>query len=308
MTQRQEPSPLKSALTLAGALASQAAVLVPVLYYFGAVYTRAWYGYFGIDSGLLGYSITDFLRRSITPTFWPVVLGMVMVLILVASRDVPLLLARRTRNETRALRIWYVAMLALGVAALAVAPIIRLTAVPSWFPPNNYLLPGSLVVGSVLLGYVITLRSSNPGLWQTPPSPGLLPPRPRPTNQSSTIVIMIALFTLGLAGLMWITGAYASDQGLTDARNLARSQFADQPSVVVFSVDRLAILGTGVEVGEIDIPGEKYRFYYGGVRLLDRTADAYFVIPQQWEARRDRVFIIPRADTIRIDLDATHNK
>ncbi|PXX71579.1 hypothetical protein DFR70_1011013 [Nocardia tenerifensis] len=303
-----EPTPLKSAVTIAGALASQAAVLVPVLFYFGAVYTRAWYGYFGLDSGLLGYSVNDFVRRSVTPTFWPVILAMVLLLILLAARKLPLEVARRTRNEPRALRVWYVTMLASGVAVLAIAPSIRIFGVPSWFPLNDYLMPGSIVLGSVLIGYAVTLNSNTPNLWPAPsPDRGRLRPRPRASNQSPTIVLMIALFTLGLAGTLWGVGVFAAEQGLRDARDLAKGGFHDQPSVIVWSVDALGMDGPDVEATEIGTPGEKYRYYYGGLRLLDRTADAYLLIPQKWQARRDRVFIVPRADTIRIDISATHN-
>lgn len=299
---------MRSAVTIAGALASQAAVLVPILYYFGAVYASAWYGYFGISSKTLGYSVTDFVKRSVAPTFWPVVLGMVGLLVLFAARHIPMMIARRTRNELRVLRIWYVLMLSSGMAMLTIAPLIRVFGVPSWFPVNNYLLPGSIVAGSILLGYATTLRSARPDLWRPrPPSRGRLRPRRQESNQSSTVVIMIALFTLGLVGGIWIVGNFAAEKGLDDARNLARSGFHDVPSTVVWSVDGLGLIGPDVEAAQVDVPGEKYRYYYAGLRLLDQTADAYILIPQKWEVRRDRVFIVPRADTIRIDLDATHN-
>ncbi|MFE9577138.1 hypothetical protein ACFYO1_12190 [Nocardia sp. NPDC006044] len=289
-------------------MASQAAVLVPVLYYFGAVYASAWYGYFGIDSKTLGYSVSDFVRRSMAPTFWPVILGMVGLLVLLAARHVPMMIARRTHNELRALRIWYVLMSGSGVVLLAVAPLIRVFGVPPWFPLNNYLMPGSIVAGSILLGYATTLRSDRPDLWRTrQPQRGRLRPRRRESPQSSAVVVMIALFTLGLAGAIWIVGNFAAEKGLDDARNLAENRFPNVPSTVVWSVEGLGLLGPDVEATPVDIPGEKYRYYYAGLRLLDQTADAYILIPQKWEARRDRVFIVPRADTIRIDLDATHN-
>ncbi|MBH0779428.1 hypothetical protein [Nocardia bovistercoris] len=59
---------------------------------------------------------------------------------------------------------------------------------------------------------------------------------------------------------------------------------------------------------EIDVPGEKYRFYYSGIRLFHQTADAYYLIPTQWKPGRERVLVIPRTDGIRIDLDARHGR
>ncbi|MGN2638652.1 hypothetical protein ACTD5D_21265 [Nocardia takedensis] len=278
-----------------------------MLYYVGSVYTSAWYGYFGIDLNLLGLSTPDLLRRSVSPTLWPVVLTLVGLLVLLAARRLPMALARRTRHEQRVLRIWYFTTLGLGAVVLAVPPLIRLTAYPSWAPWSPYVVPGALVIGSLLLCYATTLYASNADLWRRPRSPGDPAPAPVEAAHANTVTIMVALFVLGLSGMIWGIGSYASGQGVDDARMLARYGFPDEPSILIFSVDRLGIEGTGTQVDELDVPGEKYRFYYSGVRLLDLTADAYIVIPQQWQARRDRVFVIPRADTIRIDISTTRN-
>ncbi|MGN2638632.1 hypothetical protein ACTD5D_21155 [Nocardia takedensis] len=304
-----ESSSLRSALTVGGALVSQAAVLVPVLYYFGAVYARARYGYFGIDSALLGFTVTDYLRQSLNPLFWPVVLAMVALLVLIAVRGIPAALAARTRHECRYLRIWHAVTIVAGAGMLAVSPVIRIGGVPPWFPHNNYLLPGSLIIGSVLLGYATTLHSSRPDLWRARPAQVPLVPRRQPhADRPTMVVIMIALFTLGLAGAFWTVGQYASEQGHNDARGLVDSKFRGLPSVVVYSVEGLAVTGTGVDTRELDVPGEKYRFYSGGLRLLHQTPEAYFLIPQQWTPGKERVLILPRGEDIRIDLDATHGQ
>lgn len=301
---RRSASPLASALSIAGAVTSQAVLFGAVLYYFGTVYTRTYYGYFGIDLGMLGLSATDLTLRSLTPTFWPVVFASLAILVLVCARQLPLVVARKSRKPRRALRIWYITVLSAGAVFVAMPAIFRLHGPPRWLQSPIY-PPASLVVGSLLLCYATMLAAAYPALLQRPVSPSRSPHRR--TTHPTTTVVMIALLALGFAGTIWGIGAYAVHQGVTDARLLAQAGFPNQPSIVVWSVDRLGIEGKGTQCDPITVPGEKYRWAYSGVRLLARTPDTYFVIPQEWKARRDRVFAIPRTDNLRIDISATHN-
>lgn len=304
---RRSASPLASALSIAGAITSQAVVFGAVLYYFGTVYTRTWYGYFGIDLGMLGLSATDLTLRSLTPTFWPVVFASLALLVLVSARQLPLIVARKTRKPRRILRIWYITILCAGAVFVAMPAITRLHRPPRWllWLQSPIYPPASLVVGSVLLGYATMLRAAYPALLQRHVSPGRSPHRK--TAHPATTVAMIALLALGFAGAVWGIGAYAVRQGVTDARLLAQAGFPNQPSILVWSVDRLGIEGKGTQCDPINVPGEKYRWVYSGMRLLARTPDTYFVIPQEWKARHDRVFAIPRTDNLRIDISVTHN-
>ncbi|WP_454198243.1 hypothetical protein [Nocardia sp. Marseille-Q1738] len=302
---RPAPTPLAAALSAAGALASQAVLLGAVLYYFGTVYTRTWYGYFGIDVGMLGFSVADLTVRSMTPTFWPVVLGLLALLVLISARGLPFAVAIKARRPRRALRLWYATTLCVGVVLLAVPGIARLRPPPPWLPLGTY-LPMSLVVGSLLLAYATTLYGTYPALLRRPTRRGGRSRR-RQSEHTTTTLIMIALLVLGFAGTIWAIGAYAARQGTDDARSLAEAGFPRVPSLVILSVDGLGIEGGGAQTDKLDVPGEKYHYVYSGVRLLARTPDTYFVIPQDWQARRDRVFAIPRSDNLRIDINATHN-
>ncbi|MEV6558488.1 hypothetical protein AB0M22_22440 [Nocardia sp. NPDC051756] len=293
-------------MSITAAFTSQAVLLGAVLYYFGSVYTRTWYSYFGIDAGMLGLSPVELTMRSLTPTFWPVVVALLVLLVLVAVRGLPFLIARKTRKPRRTLRIWYALTLGVGAAALAIPALIGLGVRYAWSLLST-LQPSALILGALLLGYATTLRATYPALLRRPSLPGRPRPRHRSATRPPTTAVMIALLGLGFAGTLWSIGAYAAQQGITDARALAHAGFPDQPSILVFSVDRLGIEGTGTQVDEITVPGEKYRYLYSGVRLLARTPDTYFVIPQQWRPHRDRVFVIARNDTLRIDISTTRN-
>ncbi|MFX0577240.1 hypothetical protein [Nocardia nepalensis] len=299
-TFRTSGAPLASALSLAGAIASQTVVFGAVLYYFGLVYARAWYGYFGIDVGMLGFSTADYTLRSLIPTFWPVVIGLLVVMGLVSARGLPLVIAMRTHRPRRTLRRWYWATLSMG-AVFAVVPGSVWLLAPTVGSPWTTYLPGFLVAGAVLLGYATSLRANYPVLIGSSRSVR------RNTPRSATATVLVALLALGFAGCFWGIGTYAGRRGTADASGLAQAGFPGQPSILLLSTDRLAIEGTGAQVGEITTQGEKFHYAYSGLRLLARTSDTYFLIPQEWQATRDRVFVIPRADNLRIDIASTRN-
>ncbi|WP_406277056.1 hypothetical protein OH799_07415 [Nocardia sp. NBC_00881] len=289
-------APFALALSLAGAVTSQAFLFTAVLYYFGWAYAHAWFAYFGVDVGMLGLSVADYTLRSLTGAFWPVVIALLGLLVLASARRLPLVIAVRTRRPRQNLRRWYVVVLIVGTA-LSATPGITWMVDRTVGPPLSTYLPGFLVVGAMLLGHAITLRSSCPALIGSGRTARRNTPRPAPTG------VLVVLLALGFAGTIWGIGAYADRQATTDARNLAQSRFPGRPSILVLSVDRLGIEGTGTQVNEFTVPGEKYRYVYSGLRMLARTPDTYFLVPQQWELNRDRVFVVPRTDSLRIDID-----
>ncbi|RDI60301.1 hypothetical protein [Nocardia pseudobrasiliensis] len=286
-------SPLSSAFALTGAISSQAFLLTAVLYYFGWVYTHAWYAYYGVEVGMLGYSVTDYTLRSINTAFWPVVAGLLIALILQYLRHLPAIIAIGTRRPRRVLRWW------VGGATVWGAGLVAVVAVSAVFrslvgPVLNFWLPYLLMAGALLLVHAALLRSKYAALIGRA--------RRRRTRTRPPQILLSTLIALAVVGLVWGIGTYADRQGATDARNLAEYAFTGRPSVLVLSTDRLGLEGTGTQVGEISVPGERYHYVYSGLRLLTRTSDAYILIPQQWKRFRDRVFVIPRIDGIRIDL------
>lgn len=298
---------------MTGVAASQAAVLVPVLYYFGSMYTRAYYGYFGVDSDMLGLSTASLVRRSLIPSCWPIIVGCTALILALALRRLPATIARATRHTQLALRIWFWAIVTVGIVLLVVPLVVvgdlapaSITSRVALYAPDA--LPVSLISASALLCYATVLRTANAS--QTTPAtsnPGCPATKSSSAQQFSATaaVILVSLFVIGFVGAMWWVRSYADRQGTGAARALVGSGFDTRPRLLLLSVDRLGIDGSGVQTNELTVPGEKYHHYYSGIRLLDRSADAYFVIPEHWQPGRDRVSIIPRNDNIRIDVLTT---
>ncbi|MCA1607686.1 MAG: hypothetical protein LC775_19965, partial [Acidobacteria bacterium] len=60
---------LKNMLTIIGAITSQVVLTTAVFYYFGWVYNRSYFAYFGIHNSLFEYGTADYVLRSIDVTF-----------------------------------------------------------------------------------------------------------------------------------------------------------------------------------------------------------------------------------------------
>ncbi|MEU2031055.1 hypothetical protein [Nocardia amamiensis] len=288
------PHGLRLVLSAAGAITSQALVVTAMLYYFGQVYTRTWFAHFGIDVGMLGYSIPDYVVRSVNGAYWPALLALLAAVALAGLRPIPILVAVRTRRPRRTLRRWFLFVVVLGAglqAGVAVGILLR-ERLPA---AMSHYLPLMLISGAALLGYAIALR-----MWY----PVQLGPRRRRRDRTTDLpwVTVLALLAIGFLGVMWSVGGYAAAQASKDARTAETTHFADRPLVLLFSVDRLAIEGGASRVDPITVPDEKFRYVYSGLTLLVRTPDRYFLIPYDWKAKRDRVFIINTSDNIRIDI------
>lgn len=281
-----------SALSIAGTIVSQTALITALLYYFGWVRAQSTLAYFGLDTSLVGYSTADYLLRSINVAFTSFIRVALAALVLLGLHR--LLVQRALERpagswEQRAGR-WIIAMARMIAATLVTAVIIRMLVPDQIGWPSGLALPLLLVMSVGLLGYVTHVRTTYPdALAVTPPSH----PRAR----------ALVLVALGLLGALWAVGLYADQVGTRIATDIV-ADLPERSAVVVYSVERIAIAGTGMEVSEIAQPGSRYRYQYSGIRLLTRSADKYLLLPVGWQRGRDRVFLVRDDDSIRIDIAA----
>ncbi|MEU1998703.1 hypothetical protein ABZ511_30055 [Nocardia gamkensis] len=287
-----ETSPSRRAMAFAVAT-SEATLTLAVLYYVGSVYTRSWYGHFGIDARLLDFSVSDYVIKSLDGAFFPVVLALLIAAAVFALRQVPLVTVRRTRRPRRALRLWVRAVTVVGVllcTGVAAGLVLR-KQLPSWMSLG---LPLMLITGVALIWYAQELSTTYHRLLYR--RPGDSPPR-------RSVPLLVTLLGLAFLAGFWAIGYYASVQGSRSATEEENRGLGHQPAVVVFSVDRLAIAGGKSRIDAITLPDTRYRYQYSGLLLLARADDRYFLIPADWDKERgDRVFVITTSDNIRIDL------
>jgi hypothetical protein len=263
------------------ALLSEAAVLTALLYYFGWVRTQAIFGYFGIDATLLGFSVTDYVLRSVNAAFLPlIVFGLVVLLLNEIHRRVvvPALAGRWPRVTPRVVARG-MTVATVGCVVLAGAVAVGMVALGTL----GVVLPLALVVVAATLGYLDHLRADDTAA---------VPRGPRP----------FLLVALGLVGLLWSIAIHAQETGEEAAAGIA-GDLGARPHVVLYAAERQAIAGPGVTVDELPQTGSRYHYRYDGLRLLVQGADRYLLVPGGWH-RGDSAYLIPITADIRIDVRA----
>lgn len=277
------------ALATAGTITSQTVLITGLLYYFGWVRAQATVSYFGLDTSLVGYSTTDYLLRSVNVTFTSFIRVAFVVLVLLGLHRLVVLRALEMPAGSRARRMvqWMVTVTRGVAVVLAAVVVIRMLFPDQLGWPSGLTLPLVLTASAALLGYVTHLRSTHPeGLATTP------------TPRSQALVLL----AIGMLGALWAVSLYADQVGRQVATNIVAELPDRRPAVVIYSAERIALNGTGVEVAEIAQPGSRYRYQYSGLRFFARSTDKYLLLPVGWQRGHDRVFVVPDDDSIRIDI------
>jgi len=267
---------------LFGAVASQVALLTALLYYVGWARSHALLGYFGIDPRTVGYSTADYVLRSLTATFIPVIVAALVGLgAFVLHHEVVL---PRVRRGGRAVRRVLLAGLVLA-ALLAAVVCVRLVAPGLLRAPTGIMVPVGLLIAVGSIAYLDHLRShSGPG--------------PDPTVRLRLPVLL----GLVLLSVLWALAVYAQGVGEARARRIVTGLPA-APAITVYSATPLAISGLGVEAARIGAEGDRYRHAYTGLRLLVAGNGKTVLLPVGWR-RGERAFVLPDDESVRIDVAA----
>jgi hypothetical protein len=101
--------------------------------------------------------------------------------------------------------------------------------------------------------------------------------------------------------LFWAATAYSAAVGRAQAR-LYAAELAAEPDAVLYSERSLRLAGPGVR--EVPCQGAEagYRFRYDGLKLMLQSGGQYVLIPAQWTRSSGVAFVIPRTDSLRLEL------
>jgi hypothetical protein len=224
-----------------------------VLLYIGWVRTRAFFTYFGIDAGMLGFGPQDYILRS-----GQVGLGAVVILAIVAGFLIALdralsALLGISRGASR----WISTGLAIGGAGCVLLGLFQMLdyARVAAAPPDAWIV---LAAG----GALVLLRFGSATFTRS----GLLGAA---TNIFGLMVIGLAIFSLANTYAQDIgrKGAAAIDQ---DPRGLA--------VVTVFSEVPLDLAGLNVTASRTETAEGKWAYRYSGAQLLTYANDRWFLL------------------------------
>lgn len=264
------------------AVVAPVTVLTAMFVYFGFVRTSAFFGYFGVNMGVLKLAVQDYVLRSVDISFGAVArLALFGALLIALDRGVAAALARRAPGSRtdRALR-WTL------TAAGAVLVVFGLTSAVS----RTVVAVLSPLIGSLVLafGAIVMLRFGSTFLTDRPV-------RGR-TNVLTGVVLLISGF--------WAATIYAQDLGQEAARSIDAA-VGRLPLVTVFSTEALDLPGRDVSASRISVDEREYRYRYSGLSLLTYSNDRWFVITGRIsDGYRSSVAILRDSDAIRVEVAA----
>ncbi|MDR6636757.1 hypothetical protein [Paenarthrobacter nitroguajacolicus] len=257
-------------------------VATALLVYFGWARTDAQAKAMGLDVSLFGYTVQDFILRSIQSLFqplaWLVVIGLLWLML---DRAVLRLIERAT-YRTLVHRIAMVVII-LGFAYAAVMWIVVVTRPGQVLLYAPFLIAAGLVIGTWGLG--VRRRAATP-------SSGLRATRPRALERA----LVFALVTLLL---FWGTSDYAQALGRGAAVDY-QERSGLLPTAVVYSKERLAV--TAPNVHEESAGTDAAPLYrYTGLRLLVVSGGRIFLLNDGWSLARGRVVVLRDDGSVRVE-------
>jgi hypothetical protein len=288
--------------SLLGALGGVLTLITAVLFYFGwrrsDVQARA----MNIDVSLFGFSTQDYVLRSISALYLPLLvvlslgLGWLWVhLLVVRLLRSDVLTSRERRTAAAAWTLW----IAIAGVTLAVGCLLFALAVGTRSPPpliawlanrlqtRQWVVPLVLVVATLIASYAWWIhRQMQPNRvgeprhpWQMVLPAGLV---------AGTVVL----------GAFWMLEEYAAAVGRGYALQL--SQGVDRLArTVVISPTPLGIVAPGVteeRLGRADSPDVRYRTI--GLRLLARSGDKILLVHDGWAPGKGTVIVLPDSDDL----------
>ncbi len=280
------PGGVGLALRAIGTVVAPASLVTGLLYYFGWVRTNAQARFFGIDPSVLEFSTQDYLLRSISPTFWPLALLLVVVLLGACMHALACSWVATPERHGRLRR----AAFALGAAGVALLAFGLLAT--NWRAAVGHrllLTPVAFALGVPLTGYAVYV------LARLRRDGDRLPRSPWPYLPAVAVTIATSLFVLSL---FWAMGDYAHLKGRQLARNLSNN-LSLLTNVVVYSERDLGIDAPGVTRSELGGGEGDYRFRYSGLSLLIRSEDKYFLLPDEYDGTS---IVLSESEGVRLEF------
>lgn len=269
-----------------------------LLYYFGWTRTMVQATLLGLDESLLGYSSQDYLLRSMSSMYTPLLIGLMATLLGLGLHALVVAWARRLglpiesdeadRSGWRPMRRLIAIVAVVGAASLALGYAGAQVSEPS--RELYAIAPAGVTVGVLLLVFAANLYRR---FLARPAPAGATPARTGSEGLAVGCVVMLVLVSL-----FWNVGRYAAVKGNQLADQVI-SEMPFRPGVILYSEKRLYLQAPVVET-KLDPEDATYKYAYSGLKLLFRSNGRYFLRPSDTAFRLN--IIIPDGLDIRLEL------
>jgi hypothetical protein len=259
-------------------------IVTALLIYFGWARANAQSRAMGIDVSLFGYSTRDYVMRSVSTLYLPLlVLCGVGLAWLALHRQVSELgtdpAGRRTLHRAG---LWAL----IGGICVALAALIV-----GWRLPDRWTLvvPLAIAGGTAVAAYgsyLMSLSSERRG------------PAPSTSERAMRAVLVGGVITLAL---FWELSSYATVVGRGYAHRIAQT-VGSLPRVTVTSPDPLGVEAPGVTEEAVTIPAgigtPTIRYRTTGLRLLVSSGGRVFLLSEGWRPGNGVVVVLPDDSTL----------
>jgi len=260
-------------------------LLTALLYYFGWAHAYYFFGYFGVNSTMLGFTTTDYLMRCVDSLFLPVTAAAVAVLL--ASWAVGLLHARLSAGPGRRTVPVLVSVLVVVAATAMLGGAVATLRAPAVQNLRSAIAPVVFASGVLLATYAAHLRRRF----------GRGAPK-RPVAAVAEWAVVLILVGIGLFAA---ATNYAAAVGELRAQSFAASLSA-QPDVVLYSEKNLSLRAPSVRKTECTDPLTAYKFRYEGLKLVLQSGGLYMFLPAAWTKDVGPAILLPMADSVRLEF------
>lgn len=261
-------------------VAAPATLVTALVYWLGFELVDARSTYFGIGTGVLGYSTTDYLVRGAEAGVVPLFMLFTTAVVVIVLHAGVTALAARAGGATWLHRTATAAVLA-GVLVFGVG----LHGLFSPLPPplDWYLLRPVLLAGGPLLAIEAA--------------------RVLRTRLRAQHARMAAVAVAGVVALsaFWGMSIYADALGRGRAMAIGATVM-DLPAVSVYSERSLGVDATIARGERLTGPDERYPYRYSGLRLLVVSGGKYYLIPDGWTRASGAVLVIPDTPDVRVEF------
>jgi hypothetical protein len=258
-------------------IGSPIALGTALLFYFGWVRADAQARALGYDVTLLGLSTSDYVLRSVSVLFLPIVLLLVVALACYLLHPRLLRwLANRAPNRARLL-------IAVLKAAWLWCPLLGMVIFVTVPQSRPLLIPLSLTAGILLAIYG---NRCDRQLHAKKPA--------RSAVTALALVLLAVVVFWDVERIASLTG-----QGFAEYIAAQPSQFA---KITIFSAKRLELTAPGVSEKAIGTDASAYRFRYDGLRLLLHSDGKHFLLAYGSTGASPTVIVLPDNDQLRVEF------
>ena len=291
---RKGPPTARTGADLSHSIVQWFAIIAPLTtiatalaFWFGWTMTATRTAYFGIDQSILEYSTVDYLLRSADAIIVPAISVLLISVICIGIHAFTAnIIGRPGVHRYVFFGAWIILAAGLLVTTLGVWVIFEEPPfrTPFLFEPAAL---GSGVAVSAYAFWVLRRLATSTGHTLRH-----LPMWEKLGYVCTVLLVVLALF--------WACSLYAGALGTGRSREYAR-ELAKRPSVVVYSVQSLALAGP-VREERIPDPDAKYHFKYTGLKFVTRSADKFFLLPEGWRRENGVAIILEDNPEYRVEF------